>query len=144
MMYNWERPADTLTITIFPEGKSEYTMYEDDGLTRQHRERVFATTKFEVSTPENEKQPLQITINAAQGDFAGRLRERTYLLDVFTSKLPKSIMLNGQKLRKAKDKASFESQSTGWYFDPRDRKGIVHIKTSKLSTDTKSILSMKQ
>jgi alpha-glucosidase (family GH31 glycosyl hydrolase) len=143
MRYNWERPADTLTVNIFPEGKSEYTMYEDDGLTRQHREGAFATTKFEVSAPENEKQPVEITINATKGDFSGRLKERTYQLDVFTDKLPKSIVLNGQKLKKTKDKASFDNQDAVWYFDPADRRGIVHIKTSPLSTDVNTALSVK-
>lgn len=143
MRYNWERPADTLTVNIFPEGKSEYTMYEDDGLTRQHREGAFATTKFEVSAPENEKQPIEIKINATKGDFSGRLKERTYQLDVFIDKLPKSIVLNGQKLKKTKDKASFDNQSAGWYFDPADRKGIIHIKTSPLATDVNTALSVK-
>jgi len=142
MIYNWERPTDTLTVNIFPEGKSEYIMYEDDGLTRQHREGVFATTKFEVSSPENGKQPIQITINPAEGDFTGRLKERAYVLEVFTSSVPKLIILNGQKLRKMEDNADFEKAGSGWYFDPDDRKGIIHIKTSKLSTESKTILSV--
>lgn len=143
MMYNWERPADTLTVNIFPEGKSEYTLYEDDGLTRQHREGVFATTKFEVSAPGNSKEPVQITINPAEGDFNGRVKNRTYLLDIYTGKVPQTVILNGQKLKKGKDKNSFDSQSTGWYFDPDSHKGILHIKTSKLSTDLKTTLLVK-
>ena len=143
MMYNWERPADTLTVHIFPEGKSEFTMYEDDGLTRQHREGVYATTKFEVSAPEKRKEPVQITINQAEGNFAGRLKERAYLLNIYTGELPKTVVMNGQKLPKAKDRKEYELLDCGWYFDPDDHKGILHIKTSTVATNIKSVVIVK-
>jgi hypothetical protein len=47
-------------------------------------------------------------------------------------------VLNGTKLKKVKDKTSFDSQSLGWYFDPTDHKGIVHIKTNKLNTNNQA------
>ena len=143
MMYSWERPADTLTLNIYPSGKSEYTMYEDDGLTRQYRQGIFATTLFEVSAPESGKGSIQITLNAAQGDFEGRLKARTYLLDVFSGEAPKTITLNGQKLKKAKDKARFNGLVCGWYYDPMDHQGILHIKTGLLSTDETSVVEVE-
>lgn len=143
MQYNWQRPADTLTLNIYPSGKSEYTMYEDDGLTRQYRQGIYATTKFEVSAPEPGNGPTEITLNAAQGDFNGRLKNRSYLLDVFTTEVPKAITLNGKKLKRAKDKTKFGGQATGWYFDPADHKGLLHIKTGMLSTDETSVVKME-
>ena len=138
MMYNWERPTDTLTLLIYPDGRSEYTMYEDDGLTRQHRQGIFATTKFEVSATETGNGPVQITLNAAKGDFTGRLKTRTYLLDIHTSQIPEGIFLNGEKLKMAKDKRSFIEQKSGWYFDVNEQNGLLHIKTDPLSTDRTS------
>lgn len=143
MMYNWERPADSLTLNIYPSGKSEYTLYEDDGLTRQYRQGVYATTKFEVSAPETGHGPTEIILNAAKGDFNGRLKNRTYLLDVFTTEIPKTITLNGKKLKPVKEKAKFDEQATGWYFDLADHKGILHIKTGVLSTDETSVVELE-
>ncbi len=85
MMYNWQRPSDTLTLNIYPEGHSEYILYEDDGLTREHRKGVFATTKYEVIAPVTENSHLTIKLNPAEGDFKGRIKNRTYLLNIHVS-----------------------------------------------------------
>jgi alpha-glucosidase len=140
MMYNWERPADTLSLHIYPFGKSDYTLYEDDGLTRDHRKGIFATTKFEVSAPEI--GPITVTLQAVKGDFAGRQKTRTYLLELHTAKIPSGIKLNGIKLKQAKDKSKFDELSTGWYFDANDKKGVLHIKTNPLSTDVTSTVAV--
>jgi alpha-glucosidase len=142
MMYNWERPTDTLTIHIYPSGKSEYTMYEDDGLTRDHRKGVYATTKFEVSAPESGNGPIQITLNAAHGDFNGRLKSRIYLLDIHSNQIPTYITLNGNKLKLAKNRDKANEPGSNWYFDAADQKGILHIKTGILSTDMKSTIEI--
>lgn len=144
MMYNWQAPADTLTLNIYLSGKSEFTMYEDDGLTRQHRNGVFATTRFEVSAPERKTGLTDIVINPAEGDFDGRLKSRSYLLDVFTQKPPKTVLLNGNKLRQAKAAAKLTGNTVGWYFDAGDRNGLVHINTGKLSTDKKQLVQIVQ
>jgi hypothetical protein len=54
-----------------------------------------------------------------------------------------SVFLNGQKLKMARNESSFYGSGTVWYFDPADRRGIVHIKTSPLSTDVNTALSVK-
>ena len=70
---DWERPTDTLTLDIYPSGKSAYEMYEDDGLTREHRNGAFATTRFEVNAKESGNFPIEIILSSANGDFNGRL-----------------------------------------------------------------------
>jgi hypothetical protein len=141
-MYNWERPADTLTLHIYPSGKSEYKLYEDDGLTRDHRKGIFATTKFEVSSPGNGNGPVQITLNAAKGDFKGRLKNRTYLIDLHTNQIPASVSLNRKKLKQVKNKEKFNEPGSSWYFDANDHNGLLHIKTNPLSTDLTSTVEI--
>ncbi len=135
MMYNWERPADTLSLNIYPFGKSDYTLYEDDGLTRDHRKGIFATTRFEVSAPEIGSGKIAVTINAAKGNFNGRKITRSYLLELHSVKRPSVIKMNGTKLKQAKNKNKFDEQTYGWYLDSADKQGILHIKTNSLSTD---------
>jgi alpha-glucosidase (family GH31 glycosyl hydrolase) len=143
MMYDWERPTDTLSLNIYPFGKSEFTMYEDDGLTREHRNGVFATTKFEVSASETGTGSFAITINAVKGDFKGRLKERTYLIDAHTSKIPSDIVINGKKLIKVKSEKDLAAIKSGWFFNPNSQKGILHIKTDRLQTGTTSSIDVK-
>ncbi len=142
MMYNWERPTDTLTLNIYPSGESTYTMYEDDGLTREHRTGVYATTKFEVSSQETGNELLNVTINAAAGDFKGRLKKRTYLIDIHTKNIPSYIAVNGKKLKKSKTAEGLNAKSAGWFYDSKDQNGVLHIKTGYLSTYLKNIVEL--
>ena len=133
MMYDWERPTDTLTLEIFPNGKSSYELYEDDGLTREHRKGVFATTKFEVNS--SDKQ-IDVTIDKAKGDFKGRLLKRTYILNVRAKQEPKSVLILDKKLKKYKSYADFKNADKGWYYDSNFRKGTIIVKTEKVQTDS--------
>lgn len=143
MMYNWERQSDTLTLKIYPFGKSSFTLYEDDGLTREYRNGAYATTKLEVSDSEKAKDPTTITINAAQGNFNGRQEARTYLMDIHAHKIPKTIMVNGKKLIKVKDGENFSAIKSGWYYDSSDQNWALHIKTDKLSTNSGTVVEIK-
>lgn len=143
MMYDNERPADTLTLNIYPFGNSTYTMYEDDGLTREHRKGVFATTKFDVSAPEPGTGSFSVTINAVKGDFPGRQRQRCYLIDAQSSQSPSGITVDGKKLKKAKSLKDLSAIKSGWFFDPLCKKGVLHIKTSKLQTELTSKVAVK-
>lgn len=135
MMYDWERPTDNLTLEVFPSGNSTYEMYEDDGLTREHRNGVFATTKFEVNATD---KAIDITINKANGDFKGRMKTRTYLLDIRTKAQPKSVEFIEKKLKKCKTYSDFQKTEKGWYYNPTLRNGTLMVKTEKVSTDVNS------
>ena len=116
-------------------------MYEDDGLTREHRQGIYATTKFEVSTSKN--GAMKMVINAAKGDFRGRLKNRVYLVDVKTTTMPHEISFNNQKIKKMKSKSAFDASTTGWFFDSKTQNGILFIKTSSVSTDVNSSLEIE-
>jgi alpha-glucosidase (family GH31 glycosyl hydrolase) len=143
MMYDWEHPTDTLTLNIYPFGKSSFTMYEDDGLTREHRKGVYATTKFEVSASEIGNTPIRITINAAKGEFEGRLKKRSYLIDLHLHEIPSVITVNEKKLKRIKSREKLIGASSGWFFDPTSQNGILHLKTETFSTDITSVIDVK-
>jgi hypothetical protein len=116
-------------------------MYEDDGLTREHRQGIYATTKFESSVSEN--GDLNFKINKVEGEFNGRLKERTYLMEIHSSSSPNIVTFNGRKIKKMKSHGDLEKVSTGWYFDITNQSGIIHIKTDKVSTNIVSHLELK-
>lgn len=140
MMYNWQRPADTLSLNIYPSGNSSYTLYEDDGLTREHRKGRYATTQFDVSAAGSGN--IVITLHSAQGDYNGKIKTRTYLLDIHTRINPAAVSVKGKKIRQAKSMEEFNSAASAWYFDPALQNGVVHIKTGGLSTDETSVVEM--
>ncbi|WP_448634367.1 DUF5110 domain-containing protein [Pedobacter panaciterrae] len=113
-------------------------MYEDDGLTRDHRKGVFAKTLIEVDATTG----IQITINAAKGDFEGKNKQRVYLLDVHNPKAPKKVSVNGKKLKAYNNLQQFEKASTGYFFNANDRSGTVHIKTNYLSTSANQTIAL--
>jgi alpha-glucosidase (family GH31 glycosyl hydrolase) len=140
MQYDWERPTDTLTLDIYPEGNSFYEMYEDDGLTRDHRKGVYATTRFEVKAGGQVNGPLEISIHPAKGDFNGRLKQRAYILEVHTASVPKRVEINGAKV-KAQGHMGTGAQGY-WEFDAQDRGGILRIVTGMVNTDELTIISV--
>ncbi len=153
MYFDWEKPTDTLTLDIYPNGHNEFEMYEDDGLTREHRQGVFATTKFEVTDNRAAGKGMDIVINAAKGDFKGRLKERVYVLEIHTAQLPAAVKAKGQDIKaegrgqKAKGKVKgvsgkIEGAEGDWKFEANDRGGVLRITTGKLSTDAAAAITI--
>jgi alpha-glucosidase (family GH31 glycosyl hydrolase) len=142
MMYNWERPIDTLTLDIYPQGKSSFVMYEDDGLTRDYRKGMFATTQFEVHASATGEAPIAIILHAAKGTFKEKQKNRVYLLVIHSMASPKKIFIGSRQLKQEKNAKSFLSASSGWYYD-LDQKGIIQIKTPTLSTDETTVIQVR-
>jgi len=144
MYYDWERPTDTLTLDIYPNGVSEYEMYEDDGLTREHRKGVFSTTKFEVNDNRSAGKAMEIRINPAKGDFKGRLKQRVYLLEIHTAAKPKEVKAQGSRLKAQKQGSRRKTQGTsgGWSYDSNDRGGVLKIWTGVVVTDASTTVTV--
>ena len=149
MYYDWERPTDTLTLDIYPNGKSAYDLYEDDGLTRDHRQGIFATTRFEVNDNRPDGKPMEITINPVNGDYKGRLTHRVYLIEIHTSMVPKDIRVQGIKIKaerqegkKAKSKGQKAQGVGGWSFNAGDRGGILSIRTGVVDTGSTTSITV--
>jgi alpha-glucosidase (family GH31 glycosyl hydrolase) len=144
MMYDAERAADTLTLDIYPSGKSNFILYEDDGLTREHRQGAFSKQLFECEGETDGTQTISITINSCNGDYKGKLQERVYLLEVHSKKEPSKVKADFEekKLKNFKDKVAFNSASEGWYFDAADRNGVVLIRTRKMTLSSKFELKL--
>ena len=124
MNYDAERPADTLTLDIYPQGNSSFNMYEDDGLTREHRKGAFATTLLQVSTQKN----ITVTINTVKGYYKGIYKQRSYQLHVHSGKAPSQVLLNGKAIK--------------FSFDANDRNGIISINTPFVSTFAKQVVTL--
>ncbi len=130
MNYDGEKKTDSLTFEIYPYKKSSFDLYEDDGLTREHRKGAFTKTLIEVDAGKD----IAIKINAGRGNFKGRHTTRVYLVDLHSKTAPKAVQLNGGGLKICSSQLQFEKAKSGYYFDANEKEGIIHIKTNYLST----------
>lgn len=141
MNYVGEKATDELTLQLYPSTrKTTFNLYEDDGLTREHEKGSFAETLIEQ---QKQNGQLEITINAAKGDFKGRYTERTYLCDIRQETPPTRVTLNGKDLIQITNRQDLESASSGYFFDSLDRKGRLFIKTGKMNTNQNLSLIIK-
>jgi len=137
MNYDGEKAADTLTLDIYPSGHSTFDMYEDDGLTREHRNGAFATTEIEVT----QTSKTIVRIHPAVGNYKGKYLQRAYLLQIHTTKAPATVTLNGKQLRKVNSKDALDANS--FYFDANDKRGVLLVSTSMLSTTQMQQISIQ-
>ncbi len=112
MLYDGEKPKDTLTLEIYPGANGHFKLYEDDGATLAYRtSNAFAYTNI-ISRAIN--NTTTILVGATSGHYKGQLEKRSLKLEVFMTKAPARITLNGKAL-------------TSWKYDPAYKKGCVFI-----------------
>jgi alpha-glucosidase len=104
MDYVGQKPVDALTLHVYPEGRSEFTLYEDDGLSLGF-ERGEAT-RTEITSEKDASSEL-LTIAPRKGRYAGMPDKRSFEVYVHGIK-PRQVLLNGKELNQGPH---------GWQFD---------------------------
>ncbi|QWP78967.1 NPCBM/NEW2 domain-containing protein [Lysobacter sp. K5869] len=130
MLYDGEKPLDEITFDVYPQGDSQYAMYEDDGNTRRYEQGESSTQQVRMSAPAQGSGPVTVAIDAVQGQYQGQLPQRRYALRVLSRQAPRAVSLDGRALPKLADAAAWQAAAEGWYFDPAERKGTVHVRTA--------------
>ncbi|MBT2510423.1 NPCBM/NEW2 domain-containing protein [Streptomyces sp. ISL-98] len=128
--------SSPLAWDIYPQGKSSFTLYEDDGVTRQHRAGKYATQRADVEAPGRGAGDVTIRIGASKGDFSGKQSKRPYHFAVHTGDAPSGVELEGRELPRLSSKAAYEAAVQGWWYDRDDRGGVVKVKTAPRATDS--------
>ncbi|MCV2370419.1 TIM-barrel domain-containing protein [Roseateles oligotrophus] len=134
MLYDGQKAKDQLTLELYPLGESSYTLYEDDGLTRQYSEQGKSSRQvITMRAPTQGAGDIRVQVGAVQGDYAGQEAQRSLALIVHSRSKPQAVELGGQVLPESTDQAAFDAATQGWWFDANDKFGTVHIKTPKRS-----------
>ncbi|WP_228991378.1 NPCBM/NEW2 domain-containing protein [Streptomyces sp. DH8] len=132
-----DRTADSpLAWDVYPQGDTSFTLYEDDGVTREHRTGAYATQRADVRAPEHGAGDVSVTINESRGDFTGKQTARPYEFTVHTGSEPRTVKLD-RTLPELTSKSAYDRARQGWWYDRDDRGGVVHVKTAPLSTGKK-------
>ncbi|MFC5449969.1 discoidin domain-containing protein [Paenibacillus aestuarii] len=134
-LYDNQVPANPITYDIYPYKTSSFTMYEDDGVTREHRSGKFAKTLITSIAPETGTSDLKVQVGASVGDYNGKLAARTNQFHIHMHTKPASVEVGGSAYTEFASKADWTNAASGWYFDAADKGGIVYVKTPDLPTD---------
>jgi len=131
-LHDGQVPADPLTLDVYPRGKSEFVLYEDDGNTRDYKGGAFSTQRFAVSASADGRR-VDVTIGPAEGEFEGMLEKRNFVLQLHTRAAPKSVAVNGKNVKERSKRDKYDKARDGWFFGTGDRGGIAYVKTGKLN-----------
>ena len=107
--YIGEKKIEQLELVIFPSQKSEYTLYEDDGLSYQYETGEYSLTKFSL---ERESKVTGLHVNKLKAGFKND--RKNYLFTLLDTNQPKKVFVNDKEL-----------QDTAVVFEKE--KNILHI-----------------
>lgn len=130
-LFDGQVPKDELTLDIYPYGQSSFNLYEDDGNSRQYQQGAFSQQLLQVSAPQGKAGDIEVLLGALEGDYQGMEQERRYKLMLHTRVAPKSLSLDGHNLAKQGSLAALNKAGKGWFFDPADRFGTLHVRLPK-------------
>ncbi|CAH0403352.1 unnamed protein product [Chilo suppressalis] len=118
----YEIKRDNRILTLYPDGKSNFEIYEDDGITADYVEGLCGKTLITMVGPKSyEKDTLYIYIGKTNGFYTGMVKHRKTLFQIKTSEKPDKIRvaINGNDLRmiEAHTKKQFEENDNVYFFN---------------------------
>ncbi len=91
--YIGEKKIEQLELVVFPSQKSEYTLYEDDGLSYKYETGKYSLTKFSL---DKDGKVTKLQVEKLKADFKNDRKK--YLFTLLDTKLPKKLFLNDKEL----------------------------------------------
>ena len=121
MLYDGHKPKDRLTLDLYPQGESDYTLYEDDGNTRRYQQGAFSRQKISMREAGGK---VEVTIHPVEGAYDGQEAKRGYSLRMPSRQRPAKVLMKNAALKELPGRAEFDAADAGWYFDATERLGI--------------------
>jgi hypothetical protein len=132
VLYDGQKPKDVLTLDLYPHGSSSFTLYEDDGNTRQYQKGAFSQQAIALREAGGQ---VVLDIAPVEGSYAGQEMQRAYALRMLARQRPSAVHAAsapaGRTLAAFTERAAFEAAAEGWFYDPAERTGTLHVKTAK-------------
>ena len=129
LKYVDEKPADPLTVDIYPAGKTSYKLYEDDGISEGYLGGAYSTTMFSVDDGGGH---LAVGIDAqktAKYTYPGQICSRTYKLKINgQSAPPRGVTRDGHAVTSVGSSTALDAATEGFYYDTTTRTVWVKFK----------------
>lgn len=91
--YIGEKKIEQLELIVFPSQKSEYTLYEDDGLSYKYETGKYSLTRFSL---DKDVKVTKLQVVKLKADYKNDRKK--YLFTLLDTKLPKELFLNDKEL----------------------------------------------
>jgi len=122
MDYVRAEPADSLFLDVFPtfsDVPDTFLLYEDDDETLDYRQGQYAWIPLiQRLTYGGTDHALEITVDSAQGTFAGIITSRTVLANIHLVEAePPAVSLNSDTLDSYASMAALLSAGDGYFYD---------------------------
>ena len=129
-------PEDSpITLSVYPQGDSEFSLYEDDKVTRGYADGESSTQEFIVTAPDaGKKGTVTVAIGERDGEYAGKAAARPYVIEAHTGSEPKNVAVDDATLRKLGSLDELEAASSGWFYDADDAGGVVTVKLEPIAS----------
>ncbi|MFF2273620.1 NPCBM/NEW2 domain-containing protein [Agromyces sp. NPDC058136] len=136
-------PEDSaITLSVYPQGESEFELYEDDKVTRAYADGAASTQRFTVDAPKaGKKGTIRIEIGERDGDYDGKAESRPYRIEAHTGSAPKVVKLGSTTLPRVDDVAALDN-APGWAFVADRTGGVVVISTGAIASDQSKRLTL--
>ncbi|MBX2922783.1 MAG: DUF5110 domain-containing protein [Chitinophagaceae bacterium] len=91
--YVEEFPVDTLTIKVYPEGASSYTLLQDDGISFDYEKGSIASTTFACAQKGNS---INFSASPTKGTYKNMPGNIVYKIEMAVKQKPKQVKLNNK------------------------------------------------
>ena len=115
-MSQW--PKDLRIYEIYPQGKTSFVEYDDDGTTEAYREGYSTVTRI---SSEQEGDKVTVIIEPTEGMYDGMVKERVTELRINVTQAPKSLVARigkkSVKLQAVSSREAFEQGTDVYYYE---------------------------
>jgi hypothetical protein len=121
--YVGQKPDDPLraVLTVGSQGQASFTLYEDDGESKDYQRGAFALTPILWSSASGTQR---VRIGPTRGTFAGQLERRAWALEVRGQLCPQQVLLDGKPLPKA---PPAPTTAPHWSWDEEDARLLISL-----------------
>jgi alpha-glucosidase (family GH31 glycosyl hydrolase) len=130
--YVGDKPADPLTLDIYPAGSTSYTLYEDDGISEGYLGGAYSTTVFHAGDTGGH---VTVSIDpqvTAKYTYAGQLCSRGYILEIHGQTTPPAgVTRDGHVVMSLASSTALDSAVEGYSYD-----GLAQIVWVKFQLDS--------
>lgn len=116
MQYYGERTIDFITFDIYPDNRSFYDMYDDEGTNDDYLSGKFCLTHIESNLSTDR---WTLSISKPEGGYTPHTYG--YKINVLLDECPSAVTENGAGLIKLDSKADVDNNG-GWYYDAKSKR----------------------
>jgi alpha-glucosidase (family GH31 glycosyl hydrolase) len=130
---NWIDPTridDPLCVEVYPSAQSDFTLYEDDGVSLRYQDEEVSKTRFSCK---REGETIIFRVSASDGRFEGFPSERSIHMRFHGLRdEPETVSVDGRPAKKRKQGRQSVSSVDTWSFDP-----VQGVLTVRIMQETK-------